>query len=69
MNGSPVVGGHTVYTVDAGGGVLYALDGDRGSVLASARVGQTSRFATPTLAGGRVLVGTMNGVTALAAHP
>ena len=68
VNGSPVVGGHTVYTVDAGGGVLYALDGDRGSVRASARVGQTSRFATPTLAGGRVLVGTLNGVTALAAH-
>jgi outer membrane protein assembly factor BamB len=68
VNGSPVVGGHTVYTVDADGGVLYALDGDRGAVRASARVGRTSRFATPTLAGGLALVGTLNGVTALAAH-
>jgi outer membrane protein assembly factor BamB len=68
VNGSPVVGGDTVYTVDADGGVLYALDRGRGSVRASARVGQTSRFATPTLAGGLVLVGTLDGVTALAAQ-
>jgi outer membrane protein assembly factor BamB len=68
VNGSPVVGGHTVYTLDADGGVLYALDSGSGSVRASARVGQTSRFATPTLAGGLVLAGTLTGVTALAAR-
>jgi outer membrane protein assembly factor BamB len=68
VNGSPVVGGHTVYSLDADGGVLYALDSDRGSVRTSARVGQTSRFATPTLAGGLVLVGTLNGVVAVAAQ-
>jgi outer membrane protein assembly factor BamB len=68
VNGSPVVGGHTVYSVDASGGVLYALDSDTGSPRASARVGQTSRFATPTLTGGLVLVGTLTGVSALNAQ-
>jgi outer membrane protein assembly factor BamB len=68
VNGSPVVGGRTVYSVDASGGVLYALDSDTGSPRASARVGQTSRFATPTLTGGLVLVGTLTGVSALNAQ-
>jgi hypothetical protein len=66
VSGSPVVGGHTVYSLDPAGGILYALDADRGSVRTSAPVGQTSRFATPTLAGGLVLVGTLTGVVALA---
>jgi outer membrane protein assembly factor BamB len=69
VSGSPVVGGHTVYSLDPAGGTLYALDADRGTVRASAPVGQTSRFASPTLAGGLVLVGTMTGVVALAARP
>jgi outer membrane protein assembly factor BamB len=68
VSGSPVVGGHTIYTLDSGG-TLYALDADRGTVRTSAPVGQTSRFATPTLAGGLVLVGTLAGVVALAARP
>jgi outer membrane protein assembly factor BamB len=69
VSGSPVVGGHTVYSLDPAGGTLYALDADRGTVRASAPVGQTSRFASPTLAGGLVLVGTLAGVVALAARP
>ncbi len=69
VSGSPVVGGHTVYSLDPDGGTLYALDADRGTVRTSAPVGQTSRFATPTLAGGLVLVGTLTGVVALAARP
>jgi outer membrane protein assembly factor BamB len=68
VTGSPVVGGHTVYTLDPAGGTLYALDADRGTVRASAAVGEASRFATPTLAGGLVLVGTLTGVVALAAR-
>ena len=68
VSGSPVVGGRTVYSLDPGG-TLYALDADRGTVRATAPVEPTSRFATPTLAGGLVLVGTMRGVVALAAHP
>jgi outer membrane protein assembly factor BamB len=69
VSGSPVVGGRTVYSLDPAGGTLYALDAERGRVRASAPVGQTSRFATPTLAGGLVLVGTLTGVVALAAQP
>jgi outer membrane protein assembly factor BamB len=65
VSGSPVVGGRTVYSLDPAGGILYALDADRGRVRASMPVGQTSRFATPTLAGGLVLVGTLTGVVAL----
>jgi outer membrane protein assembly factor BamB len=69
ISGSPVIGGHTVYSLDPAGGVLYALDADRGTARTSAPVGQTSRFATPTLTGGLVLVGTLTGVVALAARP
>ena len=69
VSGSPVVGGRTVYSLDPAGGVLYALDAGGGGVRTSAPVGPTSRFATPTLAGGLVLVGTLTGVTALAAQP
>ncbi len=68
VTGSPVVGGHTVYSLDPNGGTLYALDADSGTVRASAPVGTTSRFATPTLSGGLVLVGTMTGVVALNAQ-
>src|SRR6266508_4039866 len=68
VTGSPVVGGHTVYSLDPNGGTLYALDADSGTVRASAPVGTTSRFATPTLSGGLVLVGTMTGVVALSAQ-
>jgi hypothetical protein len=65
-----VVGGHTVvYSLDPAGGGLYALDAARGGVRASVPVGQTSRFATPTLAAGLVLVGTLAGVVALTVRP
>ena len=45
--GSPVVGGNTVYGLDRGG-MLHALDIATGKARAAARVGATSRFATPT---------------------
>jgi hypothetical protein len=38
-------------------------------VRASAPVDQTWRFATPTLAGGLVLVGTLAGAVALTVRP
>jgi outer membrane protein assembly factor BamB len=69
VTGSPVVGGRTVYSLDPAGGTLYALDAGSGATRASAPVGETSRFATPTLAGGLVLVGTLSGVVALAGRP
>ena len=49
VTGSPVIGGQTVYSLDPGGGVLYALNAATGEVRATLSVGTTSRFATPTL--------------------
>lgn len=66
--GSPVAGGKTVYTLDRNG-TLYALDAASGQVRASVNVGaSTTRFATPTLSGNRVFVGTTTGVTAVTAQ-
>ncbi len=64
VTGSPVIGGHTVYSLDPQG-TLYALDVDSGAIRTTVSVGATSRFATPTLAGGRVFVGTLTGVVAV----
>jgi outer membrane protein assembly factor BamB len=66
--GSPVVGGHTVYSLDRSG-TLHALDIQTGGQRATIAVGQTSRFATPTLYKDRVFVGTMAGVAAVIASP
>ncbi|MEV8094468.1 PQQ-binding-like beta-propeller repeat protein [Kitasatospora sp. NPDC085879] len=62
--GSPVVGGGAVWVVDNERGVLLALDPATGRTLQQAKTGPAPHFASPVLAGGRVLVGTMNGVTA-----
>ncbi|TMC20239.1 MAG: hypothetical protein E6J34_13190 [Chloroflexi bacterium] len=64
INGSPIVGGHTVYTLDKNG-TLYALNSATGAVRASIPIGATSRFATPTLSQGKVFVGTMKGIVAV----
>ena len=48
ITGSPVVGGHTVYTLDRSG-TLYALDAASGRVRAQVGVGEVTRFATPAL--------------------
>jgi outer membrane protein assembly factor BamB len=61
--GSPVVGGHTVYSLS--NGTLYALNMDSGQVLTSLNVGQVNRFATPTIAGTSIFIGTMSGITAV----
>src|SRR6266852_8358726 len=66
VKGSPVVGGNTVYSLDPGG-TLYALNSQSGEVISTVGVGQTSRFATPTLYDGRVFVGTLSGVVAVSA--
>lgn len=62
--GSPVIGGHTLYSLD-GQGVLYALDSDSGRVRTSLAVGAVSRFAIPTIFGNALFVGTLVGVTAV----
>jgi outer membrane protein assembly factor BamB len=64
VTGSPIIGGNTVYSLDPGG-TLFALDIANGNVRASLNVGATSRFATPTLSGTQIFVGTLNGVTAV----
>ena len=63
INGSPIVGGRTVYSLGATG-TLYALDAASGTVRAALSVGATSRFATPTLSGNQIFVGTLSGVVA-----
>ncbi len=62
--GSPVIGGHTVYAMDEAGR-LHAMDLDTGTERASADVGSTTRFATPTLYGRRLFIGTMSGIVAV----
>ena len=64
-NGSPVVGGGAVWAVTYPGGTLYALDPGTGAVRQQIAIGKTPNFASPTLAGGRVLVGTATGVVAI----
>jgi outer membrane protein assembly factor BamB len=60
--GSPVVGGHTVYSLS--NGRLYALNINTGQVVTSLNVGQANRFATPTISGTSIFVGTLTGITA-----
>jgi hypothetical protein len=64
INGSPIVGGHTVYTIGAGN--LYALNSQTGAVRAQINIGQASRFVTPTLSGKLIFVGTNSGISAVA---
>jgi len=65
VTGSPVIGGNTVYSLDPGSGVLYALDAATGSVRATIPVGTTTRFATPTLYQHSIFVGTETGIAAV----
>ncbi len=65
VTGSPVVGGHMVYSLDTHDGVLYALDTKTGAVIATVPVGETNRFATPALYGSYILVGTLKGIVAV----
>ena len=63
--GSPVIGGHTVYTLERNG-TLHALDLETGTDrTATVNVGATSRFATPTLFQNRVFIGTLTGIVAV----
>lgn len=64
ITGSPVIAGNTVYSLDRVG-TLYALDIKNGTVRAKVSVGTASHFATPTLSGGYIFVGTLAGVTAV----
>jgi outer membrane protein assembly factor BamB len=61
--GSPVVGGHTVYSLSNGS--IYALNMNTGQVVTSLAVGQMNRFATPTISGTSIFIGTYAGITAV----
>lgn len=63
--GSPVVGGGAVWVIDYDKGVLYALDAATGAVRQQVPIGTTPHFASPTLARGRVYIGTMTGAVAV----
>jgi outer membrane protein assembly factor BamB len=65
--GPPVVGGGRVWSVNTDNGNLYALDEATGATLASISLGSVPHFASPTLWGGQVLIGTMTGVVDIAA--
>ena len=65
VNGSPVVGAGAVWSLNRAEGTLHALDEGTGRDLATASVGEVSRFASPVVAGGRVLVPGMHGIVAL----
>jgi outer membrane protein assembly factor BamB len=64
-NGSPVLGGGCVWSVDTDSGVLYALDQATGAPIAHVSIGRVPHFASPTLVGSRAFVGTDQGVTAV----
>ena len=61
-NGSPVVGGGRVWTLDVADGVLHALDPSTGRTLERLPVGEVTRFATPALYDRYVLVPTTAGL-------
>ena len=61
--GSPVVGGHTVYSFS--NGVMHALNMNSGQLVASLNVGSANRFVTPTISGTSIFIGTNAGITAI----
>lgn len=65
-NGSPTVDGDSVWATDFKAGVLYRMDASTGAVTGQLTLGPLPHFASPTLGPGRVYVGTMSGVTAVA---
>ncbi len=61
--GSPVVGGHTVYSFS--NGVMHALNMNSGQMVASLNVEPANRFVTPTIYGTSIFIGTETGITAI----
>ncbi len=61
--GSPVVGGHTVYSFS--NGVMHALDMNSGQLVASLDVEPANRFVTPTIYQTSIFIGTNTGITAI----
>jgi hypothetical protein len=68
-DGPPVAGGGAVWSVATSPGTLFALDAAIGTEVGRVGLGAVPHFASPTLWGGLVLVGTMSGVVAVRAAP
>ena len=65
-DGSPVIGGGAVWVTSTSAGVLYELNASTGGIRHQITLGsQLAHFASPTLAGRVVLVGTLHGVVAV----
>lgn len=65
-SGSPVLGGGAVWVPDPSSGTLYELSQANGRVRQQIRLGAAlPHFASPSLSGGLVLVGTTGGVVAV----
>jgi outer membrane protein assembly factor BamB len=65
-SGSPVVGGGAVWVADWASGTLYELSPATGQVRHQVRLGSAlPHFASPSLSGGLVLIGTTHGVVAV----
>jgi outer membrane protein assembly factor BamB len=64
--GSPVLGGGAVWVADLGAGILYQLSPASGQVRQQISLGAPlPHFASPSLSGPLVLLGTMQGVVAV----
>jgi outer membrane protein assembly factor BamB len=61
--GSPVVGGHTVYSFS--NGTMHALNMNTGQLITSLYIGPANRFVTPTLYKTSLFIGTNIGITAM----
>ena len=64
LTGPPVVASGTVYTTDGSGSVV-ALNAASGATVGQISVGSLPHFASPSLSGSTVLIGTLSGVTAV----
>ncbi len=64
LPGPPVYAAGTIYTTD-GSGAVYALNAATGATLGHISVGSLPHFASPSLSGNTVLIGTTSGVTAV----
>jgi outer membrane protein assembly factor BamB len=65
-DGSPVLGGGAVWVTSLSRSLLYELDPGTGAVRQQISLGAAlPHFASPSLCGGLVLIGTMAGVTAV----
>jgi outer membrane protein assembly factor BamB len=65
-DGSPVIGGGAIWVTSTSAGLLYELNARTGAIRQQIRIGsELAHFASPTLAGRVVLVGTLHGVVAV----